>query len=126
MAPEATVDPRGQNAEDAACRYLEGRGLRILARNVRSRFGEIDIVARDGDTLVFVEVKGRRDSLHGSGFEAVTARKRQKIVRAARAYAASRGLSDTAIRFDVVALRWGSGAAPIIEHAHSAFNADGE
>ena len=74
-----------------------------MARNVASRFAEIDIIARDGEYLVFVEVKGRKDDKHGSGFEAVTHRKRRKIVSEARIYAAQKGLSETPIRFDVIA-----------------------
>ncbi len=125
MAPQARLDAKGRRAEDAACRFLERRGFQILARNVRSRFGELDVVARDGGTLVFVEVKGRTDSRHGSGFDAVTASKRQRIVRAAQTYAAWRGLSDGAIRFDVVSVEWGSGPLPKIEHAKAAFDARG-
>lgn len=125
MAPQAFVDARGRKAEDAACRYLQERGFRIVERNVSSRWGEIDVVARDGDTWVFIEVKGRADENHGSGFEAVTALKRRKITRAAEAYAARRGFSEGAIRFDVVSVTWGAGPRPVIAHVRSAFDADG-
>jgi putative endonuclease len=82
-------------------------------------------VARDGAYLVFVEVKGRQDEHHGSGFEAVTFSKRRKVVRAAQAFAAARGLSETPIRFDVIAVEWGEGDVPRIDHAPSAFDSDG-
>jgi putative endonuclease len=111
----------GRGGEDAACTYLEGRGFRILDRNVRSRTGELDIVARDGATLVFVEVKRRRSRGHGAAIEAVTRHKRRRIVAAARRYTASRGLSEQPIRFDVIAIDPDG-----LRHERSAFDASGE
>jgi putative endonuclease len=96
-----------------------------VARNVASRFAEIDIIARHGEYLVFVEVKGRKDDKHGSGFEAVTYRKRLKIVSEARLYAAQRGLSETPIRFDVVAVEWGASGEPKVDHIAGAFDSEG-
>lgn len=114
----------GTAGEDAACRHLESAGFRILARNFRCRSGEIDIVAGDGPTTVFVEVKDRASRSHGEGFEAVTLRKRQRIVRAARLYAASKGLSESPLRFDVISIDRSS-EPPKLRHDRGAFDADG-
>ena len=77
-------------------------------------------MADDGGTLVFVEVKERRGESHGTAVEAVTAQKRRRVVRAARLYAASHGLSEAAIRFDVVAIDWGPDG-PRLRHDAGAF-----
>jgi putative endonuclease len=74
----------GRGGEDAAARHLEENGLVLLGRNVRYRDGEIDLVALDGPTLVFVEVKWRRNDARGTPAEAVTSRKRLRVIRAAR------------------------------------------
>ena len=70
---------RGRAGEDAAVQLLEAHGYRIVARNVRLPGGEIDFVARDGDTVVFVEVKARASNSYGSAVRAVDARKRAKL-----------------------------------------------
>jgi putative endonuclease len=93
----------------------------IVARNFRARGGEIDIVARDGATVVFVEVKDRGDTRHGEGFEAVTARKRQRIILAARLYALKHRLEDTPMRFDVVSIDRSTGEARV-RHDRDAFS----
>lgn len=119
------ASPRpGEEGETAACRYLEAQGFAVLARNFRCRSGEVDVVARKGDTTVFVEVKERRGESHGQGHEAVTFGKRRRIVRAARLYAAARGLSETPFRFDVVSIDWVDGQ-PRIRHDLDAFDAGG-
>ena len=115
----------GQAGESLACRHLESRGLSVLARNFRCRSGEVDVVARDGDTTVFVEVKERTGVTHGEACETVTLGKRRRIVRAARIYAASRGLSESPLRFDVVSIDWTDDGRPRIRHDASAFDADG-
>jgi putative endonuclease len=93
----------GAEAEDAACHVLRQRGYRIVARNWRMRLGEIDIIARDGDVLVFVEVKARSGSGFGGAEGAVGAAKRRRIIAAAAAFLAAHGC-ELASRFDVVAL----------------------
>ena len=95
----------GRAAEAIAADHLSGRGLAIVERNVRSRHGEIDLVARDGDTLVFVEVRLRRSSAFGSAAESVDARKRRRLARAASELIARGGLPRfRSVRFDVVLL----------------------
>jgi len=94
--------------------------MKVLARNYRCRVGEIDIVADDGGTVVFVEVKERSSDSHGSAVEAVTAAKRRRVVRAARVYAATHGLADSAVRFDVLAIDWGPDG-PRVRHDAGAF-----
>lgn len=97
----------GQTGEEIARRYLQSRGYRIVGRNWRCRFGELDLIARDGDTLVFVEVKTRTQDGFGGPEGAVTPRKRARIVAAARAYLRVVG-ADLPVRFDVVAVRPGT------------------
>jgi putative endonuclease len=94
--------------------------MRVLARNFRCRSGEIDIVADDRGTVVFVEVKERRGDSHGSAVEAVTLEKRRRVVRAARVYAAAHGLSESPVRFDVLAIDWGP-EGPRVRHDAGAF-----
>src|SRR5690606_20847582 len=94
----------GRAAEEAAARRLEALGYQILTRNYRCRRGEIDLVARHGTFLVFVEVKARRRGFPDS-LEAVDVRKRRRMVRAALAFLAERRLLDAPVRFDVAAVR---------------------
>jgi putative endonuclease len=114
----------GAEGEALACRHLEAQGYAILARNFRCRAGEIDVIARDGVVTVFVEVKDRHGRSHGEGHESVTAGKRRRVVRAARLFAAARGLSEAPIRFDVVSIDRDGGAARI-RHDRGAFDSDG-
>ena len=95
----------GSHYEELAARYLKEQGLQVLERNFRSRQGEIDLICRDGKTLVFVEVKYRRDKKKGSPEEAVNAIKQQRIRDTARYYLYSRRHGeDTPCRFDVIAI----------------------
>jgi putative endonuclease len=106
-----------------ACRELVRQGYVIAERRVRSRLGEIDIVAWDGQTLVIVEVKTRGGARYGRPIEAVGWQKQRKLVVLARAYAARKRLSDTPIRFDVVEVEVGTGRKPRIELFRGAFDA---
>jgi putative endonuclease len=120
------AEPRpGEAGERLACRHLESRGFVVLARNFRCRSGEVDVVARDGETTVFVEVKERAGVSHGGARDAVTFGKRRRIVRAARIYAAARGLSESPLRFDVVSIDWTDEGRPQIRHDAGAFDSDG-
>ena len=95
---------RGRAGEDAACRFLAASGYAILERNVTTDAGEIDVVALDGDTLCFVEVKARADDEHGPAVAFVGPRKQRRLARCAALYLASRGPRSRAVRFDVIGL----------------------
>ncbi len=90
----------GRAGEDAAIRHLEGLGLDIVERNYRCRLGEVDIIAREGDTLCFIEVKARRMGAFGGGLEAVEGRKRAQVRRVATYYLSRFGDTPPACRFD--------------------------
>lgn len=106
MSPAPDRRTIGAAAEHAACALLESNGLRTLARNVNYRFGELDLVMRDDDTVVFVEVRYRRDDRFGGGVGSVDFKKRRRIVLAARAWlAGQRGLAEAPCRFDVVTVQ---------------------
>ena len=93
----------GTEYEQKAALWLEGQGYRILEKNFRGGGGEIDLIAREGEYLVFVEVKYRKDTEKGRGAEAVGAGKQRRIIRAARAYLAGHyTYEDIPCRFDVV------------------------
>lgn len=92
----------GARAEDLCAELLRRAGLRVLARNWRCRVGEIDLVAQEGSTLVFAEVRLRRAAAYGGAAESVTAGKRARIVAAARHYLAGR--AQVPCRFDVLLL----------------------
>lgn len=112
----------GKTGEDLACRELARRGYAILARRYRTRMGEIDIVARDGTTVVFVEVKTRDGHEYGDAAEAVTARKRRRVSQIALDYVMRHRLSTAPCRFDVVSIHVDSGR-PVIEVFQNAFDA---
>jgi putative endonuclease len=113
----------GAAGEAAAEGALRRRGYTIVERNFRCRLGEVDLIALDGRTVVFVEVKTRRRPAAGSPFDAVDARKQRQIVRAAECYLAARRLQDRAVRFDVVAV-WPAGDGFACELRQDAFAAD--
>ena len=94
----------GLLGEEIACAELERLGYQILARRHRSRFGEIDLIADDAGTVVFVEVKTKTDSRFGHPAEMVTARKQRRLVSMAEEYASGHALHSTPCRFDVVAV----------------------
>lgn len=110
----------GRIGEDIACALLAENSLLILDRNVRYPDGEIDIVALDGATTVFVEVKRRRDAALGTPAEAVTRTKRARLVKAARRWLAAHPARARSVRFDVVAVRDDS---PAVEWFRGAFDA---
>ncbi len=116
----------GNRGERTAARHLRSLGMRILARNNASRLGEIDIVAADGDTIVFVEVKTRRSRAAGDPFEAVNHAKQRKLTRSALAYLKAKGMLEHRARFDVVGIVWGDGDEPEIVHVPNAFEAVGD
>jgi putative endonuclease len=92
----------GAEGEQVAAEWLQGRGYRILGRNVRTRWGEIDLIAEDGRILVFVEVKVRRDDRFGGPAAAITPAKQARLARLAQGYLAARRWGNRDCRFDVV------------------------
>ena len=115
---------RGRQAEAAARAHLLGAGLREVAANANYRGGELDLVMRDGDCLVFVEVRYRRSSAFGGGAASVDAAKRRKLVIAAQSFLAEhRQYLHSPCRFDVVEAD-GDPAAPDIRWLKDAFRAD--
>jgi len=112
----------GKTGEDLACEELKRRGYAIIARRYRRRGGELDIVARDGQTMVFVEVKAREGHAFGEAFEAVTAHKQRQITRIALDYLMRHRLAHCPCRFDVVSIHFDTGA-PAIEVFQGAFDA---
>jgi putative endonuclease len=116
---------RGRDAEALAAAFLEARGVEILARNHAIRQGEVDLVAREGEVLCFVEVRSRTSDAQGGPEETVSAAKARRVVAAATDWAARNGGLDREIRFDVVAVTLLEGEPPRIEHFRGAFDADG-
>ena len=111
----------GLSGEDAAVRFLEKQRFRIVRRGFRFHRGEIDIIAYDRDTLVFVEVKTRENLDRGRPEEAVTPAKQRQIRRIAEAYLAINRLENAVCRFDVLALLRDDGGGFAIHHLRDAF-----
>ncbi len=103
----------GKRGEDLACAELVRRGYAVLARRYRTRYGEIDIIARTSGTIVFVEVKARHGRKFGEPAEAVTLHKQQRLVAMAQDYLARNGLLKATCRFDVVAIDFGVSPAAV-------------
>jgi len=120
--PGVLAQTRGTVGEDAAVAHLASLGYVILDRNFKTRAGEVDIVAREQKTTVFVEVKRREAAGHGTAAEFVTASKMRRVVSAARIYAAKHGLTESLIRFDVIAIDVIDGREQL-RHHRGAFDA---
>jgi len=112
---------RGQQGEALAVAYLQQQGYRVQQQNYRCRYGEIDIIAWDQDTLVFVEVKTKSHLRFGAPQSMVDWRKQQKLTRVALAYVQQRALGNTPLRFDVVAIVYADGR-PEVTHLPAAFS----
>lgn len=108
----------GRKAEDLAAEQLQAKGFVVIERNFRAKVGEIDLIMKDGEEMVFVEVRARASRGFGGAAASVDATKRRKIVRAARVWLAARGWEGPC-RFDVVAVEGGR-----LEHLPAAFEAD--
>ena len=119
--PASTVE-RGAWAEDLACQHLLDRGLRLIRRNYRCRYGEIDLVMRDAATIAFVEVRLRSRTDFGSGAESVDARKQARLVSSAEHYLQRHGTLLADCRFDVVSIRRSADSHELewIRHAFTA------
>ena len=103
----------GQTGEALAAVALENNGYRILTRNYRTPFGEIDLIARHDGYLVFIEVKLRRNTCYGTPLEAVTRSKRERLWLSAQQYLQEQGTPETMVRFDVIAITLERGRAEI-------------
>lgn len=104
---DTTSDTRnvsGQQAEELAAHFLAQHGLSLLARNFRCRGGEIDLICRDRQALVFVEVRLRRNQAYGGAGASITPRKQQRIILAARHYLTQHDCADSDCRFDCILL----------------------
>jgi putative endonuclease len=110
----------GRHGEDAAVAYLEQHGFVVVARNWRCRTGELDVVAREGGTLVFCEVKTRRGLGFGPPLDAITWRKQSRLRQLASAYLAATGGHRGLIRIDAIGILLRPGAAPEIHHVRGA------
>ena len=111
----------GRKGEDVAHRYLRSRGLNVVARRFRLEdgSGEVDLIARDRNTLVFVEVKARRTDSYGNPERAVDSEKERKIVRAARSYVSKSGAEWSQVRFDIISVILTK--PPVVTHFEDAF-----
>lgn len=111
----------GRAGEQVAVKHLKRNRYKIIERNYRSFYGEIDIIARDGDTLAFVEVKARSSEEYGSPGEAVGWRKQARLSRAAMDYVTRNNLTDVKMRFDVVSIM-GEGKGQAVQLIKNAFD----
>lgn len=117
------MQSRGEHYEQYAARWLEARGLRIVSRNYRCKVGEIDLVARDGAALVFIEVRARSPSRYASAAESVDRRKQRRLLRSAQYYLHNHpAAAHLPCRFDVIAIEPRQCTAPpTIRWIQSAF-----
>ena len=111
---------KGQAGEDTAVDFLASRGMKIVERNFRCPPGEIDIIGKDGETIVFVEVRSRQAKGFGTPEESITVVKRTRLIRVAQWYLKKYRLFNTSARFDVVTIRW-EGENPEIKWIVNAF-----
>ncbi|KPK69603.1 MAG: hypothetical protein AMJ84_09275 [Acidithiobacillales bacterium SM23_46] len=120
MAADAPHLVQGRAAEDAALMHLKRQGLKLIARNYRTQHGEIDLIMRDARTLVFVEVRFRRDQRFGSPAETVGVQKQRKLRASAEHYLQADGDCNRPCRFDIVSVS-GDPATPTIDWLTNAF-----
>jgi len=111
----------GRRGEDAAAAYLERAGLTVVERNWRTKSGEVDLIALDGEELVFCEVKTRKTVSRGTPAEAVTPTKQKRYERLARAYVQAAGLDDVQVRFDVISILVVTPDRALLRHHRAAF-----
>ena len=116
----------GNQGEAEAARFLEGLGYKILHRQLRGRYGELDLVALDGETIVFVEVKTRASTAAGHPTESITVAKQKKITRSALEFLKHHRWLNRKARFDVVSIIWPKGGEPpLLQHYINAFEPTG-
>jgi putative endonuclease len=117
--PPATHTELGRQGEQIAADYVVALGWQMLDRNWHGAHGELDVIAQDGETLVFIEVKARRGATLDDAFARVDKRKQAALALTAEEYLDARGLTDAPWRIDVIAVRFSSGP-PQIEHVQDA------
>lgn len=118
LARQAT----GKDAEAIAAAWLSRQGYAIAARNARTPVGEIDLVAQDGKTICFIEVRSRRTDRFGAPEESITAAKQRHLLRAAQWYLQSRRWrEDVPVRLDLITVRWDARGEPVINHLKNIF-----
>ena len=118
---EKTSKDIGNIGEERACEYLAQKGFKIIERNYHSQQGEIDIVAKDGEFLVFVEVKNYSFRSYGSPLGAIGKNKRRSIIHAAQTYLYKNNIKDINCRFDVVTIYHKRSGNSVIDHIKDAF-----
>ena len=111
----------GNKAEDLACDYLLNKGWEILERNYYSGHSEVDIIARDGASIVFLEVKMRSSTKFGHPLEQVTEAKVTRVYKAAEAWTIEKGLQESPLRFDVITILQEKSHSPKIDHFEDAY-----
>ena len=110
----------GKKGEEVALSYLKSKKYKIIEKNLRNRFGEIDIIAKDKGTLVFIEVKTRTSEAFGTPIQGINERKQERLKQLAMRYLAEKGLIDQEVRFDVLGILQ-TGKETKIEHIPNAF-----
>ena len=125
MPERTSTSEKGKRGETLACEELTRCGYAILATRHRTRYGEIDIVCKDGEVVVFVEVKARKNAKRGTAAEQVTFHKRRRIAAMALDYLAWTRNLDVRCRFDVVAIDNFEAPGQTIRHFKDAFHVDG-
>src|SRR5512133_2566491 len=121
----ATRGARGHEAEGAAAAWLEAQGFRVLARNHRTKAGEVDLVCAEGETVCFVEVRSRATELFGTPAETIDRDKARRVARAAGDWSLRDGTEERTVRFDVVSVARSDGE-PSFELIRAAFDSDGD
>ena len=114
----------GKIGENVAVDFLETQGYKILQRNFRNKLGEVDIIAKDRDTICFIEVKTRTTDAFGSPLESVTVAKQRKIIYLAMSYLKSQERDEANVRFDVVSVILKDEEDPLVEIIKNAFEAN--
>ena len=111
---------KGADTEQFACDYLQAKGLQLIQRNFFSRYGEIDIIMREGDTLIFIEVRYRNNNTFGGAAASVTPAKQQRIIKTALAYQQKNAPHD-GMRFDVLAVEGDRSKVEWVQNAFAGF-----
>ncbi len=111
----------GKHGEDLAVIFLQKKGFTIIARNYRQKTGEVDIIANDNGTLVFVEVKTRTSTLFGQPYESVTSKKQMQLTRIALDYMTRNKVLEQEARFDVISILIAANGNTAIEHLQNCF-----